>query len=252
MFITALCPTYRRPALVANTLWLWEQQTHPADHRHLLIFDDGGTFFDPNGDPDSQWQIGKNWAIVSAGARFPSLMAKYNWMMKAPPAASADAILVWDDDDIYLPGYVAAHARCLERYRFSKPSHILSDYTGRIEMESGAGRFWSSMGIRREVVETAGGFPDTPRADFDQRALSAFSDIAGKDQCGTTWGPEGPHEWVYGWRTGHPHAQHTMSGPGDDQWYHKQAALYQPVQPSASITPAQDERTKRIFAALGR
>jgi len=42
MFITALCPTFRHPDLLENTLWLWDQQDYPADQRYLIIHDAGG------------------------------------------------------------------------------------------------------------------------------------------------------------------------------------------------------------------
>ena len=74
MFVTALCPTFRHPQLLATSLALWEMQDYPADKRQLLILDDGGTFFD-HCDPTS------NWTLIAKRIRFPSLPAKYNALL---------------------------------------------------------------------------------------------------------------------------------------------------------------------------
>src|SRR5690606_23546913 len=68
-FVVALCPTFRHPDLLANSVALWKRQDYPLDRRRLVILDDAGTF-----DP----QRGPGWELHAAPGRFPSLPAKYN------------------------------------------------------------------------------------------------------------------------------------------------------------------------------
>lgn len=203
MRITALCPTYRRPELLANSLALWQRQTYTDCH--LVILDDGGTFATQRGD---------NWTLLSVPDRYPSLPSKYNALWRlAPPS---DAYVVWEDDDIYLPEYVALHAACLAEHELSKPAQVWSDYTGRIALEPAAGRFHSTLGFRRELIERIGGWPETPRADFDQQFIQALQAAAGSQAIG-----DPGNAFIYGWHTGHAHGQSTMQGPNCETWYER-------------------------------
>lgn len=237
MFLTAICPTFRHPTLLANLLWCWEQQTHPANERHLLIFDDGGTFDD---------QRGPNWELRSFADRFSSLPAKYNALLATVPPQT-EAVAVLDDDDIYLSGYVAAHARVLERFVLSKPSHVLSDYElGKVVCERGDGRFGSSMAWRKEFSDRVGGWPETREATFDQQFIRKLVSACGWSD--SPWGESGPHQYVYSWHTGAAHGQHAMGMSSD--WYELCETVYRPVPYVGKLIARQDERCKKILAMI--
>ena len=150
-FIVALCPTYRRPECLANSLWLWGQQTYPADRCSLIMFDDGGSFHNQN---NGQWDISvpgwqwkDSWKLVASSWRLPSITDKYNHLAFLAPQET-DAFLIWEDDDIYLPGYVEAHAKVLAEHEYSKAAQVMSDYPGYLIIEEAAGRFFSSIGFQ--------------------------------------------------------------------------------------------------------
>ena len=207
MRIAALCPTYRRPKLLAEMLECWENQDYPAELRRLFILDDGGTF---------EPQSGPTWELLTAPERYPSLPAKYNALVALANRWELEAYVVMEDDDLYLPRYVSSHAAVLATAEYSKPSVVLTDYPRQIVEERADGRFHGSIGFRRELCERIGGWPETPRADFDQQMLARLRDHATStgDPCGMA-----PPQYVFRWHTGQWHAQHAMHGPADEEWY---------------------------------
>ena len=218
--IAALCPTYRRPKLLANLLDCWEAQDYTAELRRLFILDDGGTFAAQNEE---------TWELHAASSRYPSLPAKYNALVAIANRWEPDAYVVMEDDDLYLPRYVSSHATVLADAEYSKPSVVLSDYPGRIVEERAAGRFHGSIGFRRSLCERIGGWPATRRADFDQQMLARLRDHAETtgDPCALAL-----PQYLFRWHTGHWHGQHAMRGPDDEGWYEvvgKQIALSMPT-----------------------
>ena len=209
MRIAALCPTYRRPKLLAEMLECWKAQDYPAELRRLFILDDGGTF-EPQSEP--------TWELHTAPERYPSLPAKYNAIVGIANRWDPNAYVVMEDDDRYLTRYVSSHAAVLVTAEYSKPSVVLSDYPGHIVEEPADGRFHGSIGFRRELCERIGGWPETPRADFDQQMLARLRDHATSigDPCEVA-----PPQYVFRWHTGHWHGQHAMRGPEDEQWYQR-------------------------------
>jgi hypothetical protein len=230
-FITALCPTFRRPALLANSVALWESQDYPPDRRRLIILDDGGTF-----DP----QEGPSWELHRVFVRYASLPTKFN-ALAGLASRETDAFLVWEDDDIYLPGYVSAHANVLRHRELSKPGTVLSDYTGELKAEDAAGHFHSTLGFCRELFERVGGWPLSMRADFDLQFISVLERNA--RSIGDPFHPCTHHppsearpcdcrpriEFVYGWQTGTPHGTTAMRSSEDETWYDRAEELFPPV-----------------------
>ena len=241
-FVTAICPTFRHPTLLASSLALWLSQDYPAERRELIILDDGQTF---------DVQDGPNWMLWSETHRRRSLPDKYNALLSyARP--HADIFLVWEDDDTYLPGYVRWHVDAMQRTgaEFSKPSRVLSDYTGEIAEESRTnGRFHSSMAFTADLIRRIGGWPDTKRADFDQQLISRLKAEA-RGICDPAEG-DGPLQYVYGWRTGAAHCQSTMRAPDDETWYERGAEAYKEVPFVGRLVPQYDERTLKILEQLG-
>ena len=220
MRIAALCPTYRRPKLLGEMRECWENQDYPAELRRLFILDDGGTF---------EPQNGPTWELHTAAMRYPSLPAKYNALVAIANCWEPDAYVVMEDDDLYLPRYASSHAAVLATAEYSKPTVVLSDYPGHIVEERAEGRFHGSVGFRRSLCERIGGWPETPRADFDQQMLARLRDdaVVIGDPCRLA-----PPQYVFRWHTGHWHGQYAMRGPDDEGWYEvvgKQITLLMPT-----------------------
>ena len=52
--VSCLCPTYRRPQLLENSIACFLDQNYPADRRELVVLDDAG---------ELQSQTGEGWQI---------------------------------------------------------------------------------------------------------------------------------------------------------------------------------------------
>ncbi|MFN6314612.1 MAG: glycosyltransferase, partial [Planctomyces sp.] len=101
-FVSCLCPTYRRPQMMANTISCFITQDYPADRRELIILDDAGELNNETGD---------GWQIISISRRFRSLPEKVNALAGL---AQGDILVVWEDDDIYLQHHISTHVRAME------------------------------------------------------------------------------------------------------------------------------------------
>lgn len=207
--IVALCPTFRRPRLVGNAAACFLAQK-VGGKRALLIWDDGGTL-----------QPHHNGSIhVITSKRFPDLGSKYNALARlAISELDADFLAVWEDDDIYLPWYLAAH---LEAVRitgrlWSKPSRVLSLYTGSLQEEPAAGRFHASIFLTREAWSLVK-WPTHGRADFDQEFMARLLEECGPPADPLEVHPVPGYVFRYG-STKSYHSQHFMKGPGDTSWY---------------------------------
>jgi len=101
---------------------------------------------------------------------------------------------------------------------WSKPSKVLSDYTGQVQEEDAAGRFHASVAFTRQAFEKAGGWPLTLRGDFDQQLIARLNSIGpAADPC-TMASPS----YVFRWgSTGAYHGQAIMRGPNDEHWYNR-------------------------------
>lgn len=234
-YLVAVCPTYRRPRMLANLLACWEAQEYPAHHRYLLMLEDGT----PCGP-----QHGHNWSLHTSLHRFPSLPAKYNHLGSLAVLRGADAIVVMEDDDVYLPGYLPTHAEILHTCDYSKPSRVLSDYPREIVEEAADGRFHASIAFRVGLFQRIGGWPRTKRADFDQQMISTLRHyaISVGDPCTLA-----PPQYVFRWHTGHYHGQGAMRSPADEGWYGRINPDFPPVAP---LVPEMDEGTRRIMARV--
>jgi len=239
-FIVAICPTFNHPELLANSVALWEQQDYPAERRFLLILDDGGAF---------DAQEGDRWRLIALPARARSLADKYSELAWWAFDSGADAALVWEDDDLYAPGYVSAHARVLASAEYSKPALVLSDYPGYLVEEAAAGRFHSTLGFRRQLWHRIGRqWPPSKRADFDQqmiRQLEAHAASRG-DPFAASAGQPGKIEFVYRWHTGAHHGQSFMRSADDESWYDRAGESRPPY--VGRLEPQLDQRTRELLA----
>lgn len=236
MQVVALCPSFRRPKLAGNAAACFGAQDYGGP-RKLLIWEDGGALLALQGEL----------VEVITSARFPDLGSKYNALAeRAIREHKADVLVVWEDDDIYLPWYLSAHVAALEGTGriWSKPSRVLSLYTGRLQEEPAAGRFHASIALRREAWEDVR-WPTSGRADFDQEFMGVLGRRFGPPADPLEVHPVPGYVFRYG-STGCYHAQHFMRGPADTSWYAAVAEVSTP-QPPEVLRPGFDDETAAVY-----
>jgi hypothetical protein len=188
---------------------------------------------DASGRPN---QTSAGWQIISIPRRFRSLREKFN-------ALAGGAILVVWEDDIYLPHNISSHVTAMVGHFWSKPSKVLSDYTGQIEEEDATGRFHASLAFTRQAFEQVAGWPLTLRGDFDQQLISNMNAVGlPADPCSFA-------EPGYFFRWGSPRAYHGqafMQGPEDQAWY-SNAAQEKSQYAVKSIFPALDAESVEMI-----
>lgn len=236
MKIACLCPTYGRPELLANAIAQFERQDYPAADRRLFALDDSGLLRDQDGD---------GWELTSIVSRFPSLPHKYNMLLAFATAWHADAVVVWEDDDIYLPWHLRANAEALDLRPWAHPRMVGSLYTGEYQEELAEGRFHAALAFRIDFLVQLGGWPATLRADFDQRLIAKANELGGQPAMPDV---DLPPSYVFRWgSTGHIHGQSFMLAPADEGWYHR---VPKPRGDAVDrIEPRMDAETEAVWSA---
>jgi hypothetical protein len=229
--ICCLTPTYGRPTLLQNAIACFLAQDYPAEQRRMLILDDAGQI---------EPQRGDGWEIWSQSERMATLTSKYT-QLRMLDAHWADAYAIWDDDDIYLPWHLSAHAKALEQANWSHPRIVWTLYDGGPRLLSIDGGYWAAAAVRRELLEGLGGFVETGRAAFDQENLAAWGQHGGEP------GRPTPPSFVYGWGRAQ-NCSSRMATPDDTTWY-REHTLYEKGQVK-QLNPALDEQTTALYAAL--
>ena len=239
MNLLCVCPTYGRPQrLVENTIACFEAQDHPD--RFLVVLDDLGNV---------QAQYGDRWLIVSRSMRCRSLPEKYNELCRF--RKSWDAVVVWEDDDLYLPWHLSSIADALESEdssepRWAHPAEVWSTHGRNLQKEPAPGRFHAALAMNRAAFERVGGWPRTERADFDQQLLSQL-----RNRCGEPIAYDGTGEpsYVFRWEdTQCAHGQGSMRGPDDTAWYRNATPQYHA--PIGLINPQFDPSAESVMRML--
>ena len=234
-FVSCLCPTYRRPKLLENSIACFLAQDYPADRRELIVLDDAG---------ELQNQTGEGWQIISIGRRFRSLPEKFNALAGL---ARGEILVVWEDDDIYLPHHISSHVNAMEGHLWSKPSKVLSDYTGQIQEEDATGRFHASLAFTRQAFEQVGGWPLTLRGDFDQQLIASLAAIGPPADPFNVAVPG----YVFRWSsTGAYHGQALMSGPENETWYAAAELAALSHNAAKTVAPMFDHQTRSCLDGL--
>lgn len=239
MKLACLCPTFNRPALLANSMACFLAQSH--SDRKLFILDDGGQYagFDQNGI-----------CLVSTETRFASLPAKYRALSAMAEDWGADGIVIWDDDDIYMPQHLARIAATLgeEGCDWCHPLCVWSTYTGEPVIESAVGRFWATAAMRMSPWQKMGGVPNTDRADFDQMFLGQARRLFGPPLSPVTGMLDATFVFRWG-STGAPHSQSAIrDGGGDTEWYRRMGEVYVPL--VGEVGPKFDQDTLETLGKI--
>jgi len=241
MRVACLCPTYRRPVgLVENTIACFQNQTYPLELRQLVILDDDGNIGCRKGD---------RWRILSVrGYRWPSLPTKYNAMVAL--AAGYDVLVVWEDDDVYLPWHIEAHVKALENHQWSHPEYVWTLMKKHeLNKEPSGGRFHASLAVRTESLLSVGGWPLTPRGDFDLQLMANLRREFGEPGNPCVFAPP---SYCFRWgSTGSYHGQGYMSNKDEGGWYSKMPDRA-PIQPKVeAFAPHLDEDSVWVFNQTG-
>jgi hypothetical protein len=251
--VVCLCPTYRRkPELLANAIACFEAQTYPLSRRKLIVLDDAGEL-------RNTLAYSRGWRIASMAERFSSLPAKYNHL--AMLGDRADICVVWEDDDIYLPWHLTAVVASMNPRvhhgiirdvdtpgpQWAHPSCVWSLYGGELHQEGAAGRFHASLAFRREALAKVGGWPETPRADFDQQLIGKLRGLGPPGDPCDNYPPS--YVFRYG-STGDYHGQHVMRGGDDTGWYDRIPERARAVERGLVIEPKLDAETRALFEKL--
>ena len=232
--VSCLCPTYRRPDLLANSIACFLTQDYPASRRELLILDDADQYASHSGN---------GWEVVSVRRRFHSLPEKFNALAGM---AQGEIFVVWEDDDVYLPWHISSHVRVIQSgHAFSKPGRVRSHYAGKCRDEPASGRFHGSIAFTRKAFDSVGGWPLTQRGDFDQQLMSRLSAL------GPIGNPteKGEPSYIFRWEaTGEYHGQGLMQSGSDTQWYQRAENLGQATR-LTEIVPGFDAMTRTWMTA---
>ncbi|HYG57564.1 MAG TPA: glycosyltransferase family A protein [Symbiobacteriaceae bacterium] len=213
--VSCLCPTYARPQLLRESVWCFLQQDYP--NKEMIIVND-------HADPiflDREYPG----VYVHNMPRFPKMGQVRNYSVQA---SRGEFLMLWDDDDLYLPWRVSEAVRHLqaapEKWVF-KPNRAWTSthntgYTVAVNL------FHSQIAMRRNAFDQIGGYRDInvgEDADFEQRIPR---------ERRIDW-PVRPSElsYVYRWGNGICH----ISGLGEDA----------PGRPTAWETAEQINRDKK-------
>lgn len=220
--IACLCVTYLRPQRLAEAIACFEQQDYPEPLRELVVLDDAGQYAP---------LAGRRWQVISTPRRFRTLGEKRN-AAAALAAPDADAYLVWDDDDIYLPWHVSAAARALARNPWTVPARLYREMFGRLELHDNGDRYYhSAWGFTRDLYQRAGGYPFAQRGE-DQMLRQRFEAVGAVPADPSA---DGKPSYVMRW-FGEPGAWHFSALEGDDA-YARVAAATPPARVEA-LAPA--------------
>ncbi len=213
MRLLCLCPTYGRPKLLANSIALFQAQEYPKEDCKLLILDDANQY---------EPQKGANWELIVALKRFGSMPQKYKMMFFLEDIFDVDlcewdAIVMWDDDDIYFPNHLNAHAQQLRTFPWSQPKRVYCSYDP-ITIENVNGNMWASLAVRTDYLRKI------PKDRWDSwfletRAAFDFSFLAMLESDG---GRSDELSFMFRWSsTRVPHLQGFILSPEDTDAYKK-------------------------------
>lgn len=160
--VSCLCLTYARPQLLREAIWCFLQQDYPR--KELIIVND-------HCEPISLDREYPEIHLHNRSERFANLGQKRNFSVDA---SKGEILLVWDDDDLYLPWRISSTVKHLadapQKWAF-KPSRAWAS-TNNQGYSIARNLFHSQLGIRRAAFYLAGGYTEMNSGqdiDFERR-----------------------------------------------------------------------------------
>lgn len=208
MKAVALCPTYKRPLMLRQSVWMFREQSYVD--KVMVILDDG---------PGNQDFYEDVIHLVTATRR-PSLPEKYNELASAAISMLGliddDILMPWEDDDWYFSRYMSSHVTAMlsTGREFSKPSSVLVD-TQDEPVTVTDGRYHGSIAFTVRLFKKVGGWPVTKRADFDRSMISRLCMTGCPADPAQLQHPQ----YMFRMNTGHYHGSDAMKSPEDETWY---------------------------------
>ena len=213
MKLLCITPTYgRSKELLQNSLACFYSQTYT--NAVQVYFDD--TF-------DGEKIRGDGFVFIQTGERVASLSAKHDLavLYGEQEFGSVDGIVIWDDDDIYLPNHLEYIANTLQEgdfYSYSSEVYVDSkDITKPHIEETGNSRFHANYAFSRDLYSKVK-WGHTLRSDFDLQMIHRLkTNGTGRDRSNL-----GRPTYVYRWGGSQAHHGSGVStGPDDKEWYFK-------------------------------
>lgn len=198
-----MCLTYGRPERLEESIECFLRQDYPGP-KEMVILSDCQEQHLVLGLED--WTPAKNGfiRIINRQGRGTSLGALRNECVEA---CRGEVIVLWDDDDIFFPGYLTMMQQLVSGRDWASHQNIF--HMENFEIKSIQPGFGSWIAFTKDAWKRAGGYAEMNSGeDQDFRArLSKLSSGQGK-VCR-------PHEieFAYGWNNGVYH----MSGMGNDR-----------------------------------
>ena len=241
MRFLCLCPIYNHPKrLIENAMACFINQTHK--NATLLLGDDGPGYSEFRKAYHSCSSYHQDIHLTRFSKRLGSIGEKCQEMYRTAVdlGIQFDAIALWDDDDIYLSNHLSSLSESLDNspgIKWAKSQVVGSTYGGTLHLEQAAGRFWASIGMKREAFEKIGGFVQTRSADFDQQMLAKLKAMAGEPADSRV-------TYIYRWEdTRANHCSGAMKDPKDETWWDKVPV----VKADGSLVPRFDDLTQSLW-----
>ena len=151
----------------------------------------------------------------SAQDKFISLPSKYDFLVFQADRWGADAYCVWDDDDIYLPWHLIAHAESLSTAGWSHPKYVWTLFPD-LAKELAARRFHAALAIRRDYAVRVNYWGKSTACGYDTQLLDRLAEIAPCGYCDTWRQPSYVSRWS---STGADHCSGRYRNAEDTTWY---------------------------------
>lgn len=143
MLVSALCPTFNRPELLAEAVYWFARRdrTFPAE---LVILNDN---------PVVRLRCdAENVRVINTPVRYPHLAAKYNALVQL---ARGSILMPWEDDDISLPWRIPHAVRGLVDCMYWNPRGSWYEESGVLRSDHSHGYCWNASAFRREALDVA-------------------------------------------------------------------------------------------------
>lgn len=213
MKIACLTPTYKRPECLPNAAACFvNQDIHLRNcnevEARMFVLDDANQY--ATGVVHRPCYNGSAFIdVLSHNSRHPSLPDKFQALVDLANEWGADAYVVWEDDDVFLPWHLSNIYRGFNSgARFYRTPEVWSNYNEQkqgMHFEGASGRFHSSWAFTRAIYEETGGYGDlldspsdaklTRHLNFDQRLGARLRTADPKPPIDDSYFPAYVYRW---------------------------------------------------------